>query len=781
METMKKRTSQSRHTYRPILEALEDRSVPTAVFWTGLGSDSFWSNSGNWQSNIVPSNNDDIFFPGGANRQTNTNDISNLTLGGITFQGGNYSLAGAAVTLNIGITNSSANPQNVGLSAITLGGPGTFMGGIGGSLNVLSTVNLLNFGLALDGGSNSNFLEGNISGSGSILKLGTGIWTLGGNNNYAGLTTINTGALIPDSNTAFGSTSAGTVVNNGASLIVGTGPNDTVTFAEPLTINGAGNPSFPGAIIIQNLGTSFSVTGPITLNSNSTMLSSVSSSNSITLAGVVDTRGNDLKLVGSLNTIVTGSVIGNGRIINDSFVLSGTGSILATVKISSGVLNPGIGNSAGILKTGKVTLDSGTTLQINMNGTTLGASYSQVNATGDVELLGVTLVPKLNFTPRVGDSFVVIEGTGKIVGSFLGLADGTLFTLNGQLFQIVYVTGTSGNRLEASSQVILTRVEPSTTAPVFSGIPRGVRVYVTAADAGGGPDVKVFNADTNRVLSNFFAFDMNFTGGVRVAVGDVNADGFTDIVCAAGPGGGPNITVFSGKDGSFMHSFFAYDMNFTGGVYLAVGDVNADGFADIICGADAGGGPDVTIFSGRNLQRLMSFFAYDINFTGGVRVAAGDVNGDGRADIVCGAGPGGGPNVTVFSGADGSRLLSFFAYQQTQTTGIFVSSADMDADARDDVVSGPGPNSLPKVAVFTGTTGVEQRSFFAYDMTFTGGVRVAAILRAGKTRADIVSVPGPGGGPDVRTVDGQTLQQIDDFFAYDQRFTGGLFVAGTRF
>jgi len=68
-------------------------------------------------------------------------------------------------------------------------------------------------------------------------------------------------------------------------------------------------------------------------------------------------------------------------------------------------------------------------------------------------------------------------------------------------------------------------------------------------------------------------------------------------------------------------------------------------------------------------------------------------------------------------------------------------------------------------------------SYFPYDIHFAGGVRVAAMDRNGDGRADVISVPGPGGGPDVRTADGQTGQQIDDFFAYDIRFTGGLFVA----
>src|SRR5439155_20991422 len=165
-----------------------------------------------------------------------------------------------------------------------------------------------------------------------------------------------------------------------------------------------------------------------------------------------------------------------------------------------------------------------------------------------------------------------------------------------------------------------------------------------------------------------------FTGGVRVARGDVPGDGVPDLIVAAGPGGGPHVKVYDGATGTQTASFFAYNGAFRGGVYVAAGDVNGDGFADIITGAGPGGGPHVRVFSGKDGTLLREFFAYGANFTGGVTVAAGDVNGDGKADIITGAGPGGGPHVKVFSGADGSVLSSFYAFAPTFTGGVFVAA-----------------------------------------------------------------------------------------------------------
>jgi hypothetical protein len=55
---------------------------------------------------------------------------------------------------------------------------------------------------------------------------------------------------------------------------------------------------------------------------------------------------------------------------------------------------------------------------------------------------------------------------------------------------------------------------------------------------------------------------------VRVAAADVNGDGVADVITAAGPGGGPHVRVFDGQTNAELLSFFAYNPGFTGGVWV---------------------------------------------------------------------------------------------------------------------------------------------------------------------------------------------------------------------
>jgi hypothetical protein len=319
-----------------------------------------------------------------------------------------------------------------------------------------------------------------------------------------------------------------------------------------------------------------------------------------------------------------------------------------------------------------------------------------------------------------------------------------------------------------------------TTGPVSGTIFAG-------ADAGQQPIVRLVDMATGAITFQKTVFSAAFLGGVRVARGDVNGDGVPDLIVAAGPGGGPQVKVIDGKSFDTIANFFAFGTGFTGGVYVSAADVNGDGKADIIVGAGAGGGPQVKVFSGANLSLLKNFFALPATFRGGVTVAGGDVNGDKKADIVTGAGPGGLPLVQVFSGANGSMLQSYLAYNQGFTGGVFVAAGDLNGDGKADVITGPGSGGGPEVRAFSGADASMIADFLAIDpktplsqvpstFKYAGGARVAAFDANGDGKADIIFVPGPGYGPIAQVRSGTSTGLLSSFDAMDPTNLLGTFV-----
>ncbi|HTK74539.1 MAG TPA: hypothetical protein VL371_04725, partial [Gemmataceae bacterium] len=253
------------------------------------------------------------------------------------------------------------------------------------------------------------------------------------------------------------------------------------------------------------------------------------------------------------------------------------------------------------------------------------------------------------------------------------------------------------------------------------------------------------------------------------------------IAVGAGPGGVPVVNVFD-VNNTLLASFFAYSSNFHGGVRVATGDVTGDGIADVITAPGPGGGPHVRVFDGVSFQVVREFMAYDPSFFGGVFIATGLTN-DGHASIITGAGAGGGPHVKVFDGATGATRLSFMAYDPRFTGGVSVAGTEgyslshLDSHAGS-IITGPGPGGPPDVRIFDGGTGALTGEFFAYDPAFRGGVNVAArgpvYSTQGSNVGSIVAAPASG-GTEVRlfTSTGQLGQH---FLAYDPRFGGGVTV-----
>jgi subtilisin family serine protease/subtilisin-like proprotein convertase family protein len=305
------------------------------------------------------------------------------------------------------------------------------------------------------------------------------------------------------------------------------------------------------------------------------------------------------------------------------------------------------------------------------------------------------------------------------------------------------LTDAAGNPLAA----------PASTA--FTIKPKFTDHYAVAADAGGTPLLSAYDPLSGAVVWKVFAYESTFTGGVRVTTADVNGDGVVDVIVAPGPGRPAEIRAFNGIDGTELFSFQAFEPTFTGGAFVAAGDFNGDGKAEIVVTPDQGGGPRVRVLADAGQTVLADFFGIDDpNFRGGARATVGDLNHDGTPDLIVAAGYGGGPRIAGYNGAalrtgqEVKLFADFFAFEPTLRNGAYVALGDFTGDGFADLVTAGGPGGGPRVQVLDGQTLINtgQRTaianFYAGDPNGRNGARVAVKDLDGDGVSDLLTADG---------------------------------------
>ncbi len=467
-------------------------------------------------------------------------------------------------------------------------------------------------------------------------------------------------------------------------------------------------------------------------------------------------------VINTLSVTAGGSGFTNGQIVNISSSTSTTNATGSATVNSSGqltavaILNPG----SGFTTTQTVTITGGT-------GTTqaTGTVFGQASNTfGNVLVPGKIVI---RYNP-VGFTGSYVYHCHILTHEDRGMMAQITILPNVPIYATgagaggapqVNVYSSLDNSLITSFLAFESGFSGGVSTAVADVNNDGISDLIAGAGPGGGPRVIVFNGATNftTVLQDFFAFDPSFRGGVDVAGADFNVDGFADIVASAGPGGGPEVRVFDAKTLNVLTQFYAYDPSFSGGVTVATGETDGSGLSSLITGAGPGGGSHVKIWRNALMYTIGStpilpgaqtistftltgqFMAYESAYTGGVNVSTGLVGGmsQGGFDRIITGTINGAPLVSVWQAMDNmdpfpmsatpqsdyTMQSSFFAFNSNDTNGVFVGAVDGSTGSDLIVTQGKGSNVLQRYSFLPGTEAPTfEDEFSPFPIGFLGGI-----------------------------------------------------------
>ncbi|NQT49651.1 S8 family serine peptidase [Candidatus Kuenenbacteria bacterium] len=335
--------------------------------------------------------------------------------------------------------------------------------------------------------------------------------------------------------------------------------------------------------------------------------------------------------------------------------------------------------------------------------------------------------------------------------------------------------GGSSTSVVSTPPAVSTPAPATTTPPVVStpivNINTNAQIFVSG-QSDKSASITVFDSEFN-VQKTISLFSSSKYHGMNFQLADLNLDGLQDIVTGTVKGDKPYVRAVDMNEKMFS-SFLAFPTEFRGGVNVSAGDVDNDGKVELVVAPQSNYDPVIKIFD-QDGKLKKEFYAFNKSYKEGLNVAVGDVDGDNEIEIIVAPRHGILPKVKIFDG-QGNLKTSHVVYSPQFLGGVNIGLGDIDNDGILDIITGAGNGGGPHVQAFN-SAGVRLASFMAYGTNFRGGVSVAGFdyNRDGKT--DIITGAGPSGAPHVRIFD-KYANLLGEKFAFTANFISGINVGG---
>ena len=319
----------------------------------------------------------------------------------------------------------------------------------------------------------------------------------------------------------------------------------------------------------------------------------------------------------------------------------------------------------------------------------------------------------------------------------------------------------TGFRL-SSGPLLEQREVPPTSGPVVAN-PFDLSAGSTVASLGNGL-VAVWSADGS--MQEFTPFP-GYRGPLNVNTLTRSGAATPDsLVIAVAGSSSPHVLVVDAASGRVAMSFYAFDPHFLGGVSVSGGTtrIGDEWTTVILCGAGSGSEPAVSVFDAVTVASRGAFYAFSQTYKGGVRVALSQSLADGTSYAVVSSTIN--SHLVVFDLADyANPKYSFYAYpSEIVPAGFTVASADLDLDGGLEIVAGVArQGNSPQVAVMD----LSGRLLKDGNVNFPGGVAIAVNDADHDGRLDIVAASGPGIPGRLSTYNYADWSLIDSLFISD--------------